>query len=373
MYGGLYSVIAQVNMILENKDRMDCIADPVARAVVLGEAYALRAYCHFDVLRLFGQLPQHPGRTVSLPYAERVSAVELPGYYDYAAFCKKIETDLAAAEEALQGVDPVIEQGMVYSGNNDSHLDYRGLYLNYYAIKALQARFWLYTGDSGKAYTAAKIVYDAKPVTLSGREDLGRYNACPSECLFMLSVNELLDYSINVLHGGADINLNDGHLSITNDMRNALYPSVHYNGNRNSSLWASNSGKFVLTKYYYNSSNTYDSEILLTKLQIIPMLRMSEIYLILLETTSDQAEADTLYEEYMRSHDISVSGIALADISAEVLNEMRREFIGEGQMFYTYKRTGATGMLWGSGVIGEDQYILPLPRTESDPDSSNSK
>ena len=38
-------------------------------------------------------------------------------------------------------------------------------------------------------------------------------------------------------------------------------------------------------------------------------------------------------------------------------------------MFYTYKRTGATTMLWREEPVDEDDYILPLPTTEYNPNN----
>ena len=71
---------------------------------------------------------------------------------------------------------------------------YRQSRLNYWAVKALQARTYLYLGRTGEAYAAAKAVIDAKdkenrPVMeLSGHTDRGqRRYACPGECLFYLS------------------------------------------------------------------------------------------------------------------------------------------------------------------------------------------
>ena len=53
-----------------------------------------------------------------------------------------------------------------------------------------------------------------------------------------------------------------------------------------------------------------------------------------------------------------------------IFNEYRREFFGEGQMFYTYKRNGSTSMLWNSSTnIGENVYVLPLPTTEYNPNN----
>lgn len=50
-----------------------------------------------------------------------------------------------------------------------------------------------------------------------------------------------------------------------------------------------------------------------------------------------------------------------------IVDEYRREFYAEGQMFYTYKRLNSTSMLWRDEPVGESEYILPLPTTEYNP------
>ena len=55
---------------------------------------------------------------------------------------------------------------------------------------------------------------------------------------------------------------------------------------------------------------------------------------------------------------------SLEQAQAEMVNEYRREFFAEGQMFYTYKRLAATQMQWNSKTMTEDDYIVPLPSTE---------
>ena len=57
---------------------------------------------------------------------------------------------------------------------------------------------------------------------------------------------------------------------------------------------------------------------------------------------------------------------SLEEARAEMMNEIRREFIGEGHMFYAYKRTNASSMMWSEDEITEDNYIVPLPSTEYD-------
>jgi hypothetical protein len=49
-----------------------------------------------------------------------------------------------------------------------------------------------------------------------------------------------------------------------------------------------------------------------------------------------------------------------------IIDEYRREFFGEGQMFYAYKRVNAPNMLWRVEAVTEDNYVVPLPQTEFD-------
>ncbi|MDE5611367.1 MAG: RagB/SusD family nutrient uptake outer membrane protein, partial [Odoribacter sp.] len=74
IWGGLYRVIVQANAIIEKVDaKADVFPSERERAIVEAEARAIRACCHLDVLRLFGQMPQGGGKTVALPYTEDVS------------------------------------------------------------------------------------------------------------------------------------------------------------------------------------------------------------------------------------------------------------------------------------------------------------
>ena len=378
MYGNLYNVIVQTNSILEYLEKNGhCIEDPAAYSIIEGEAHAIRALCHLDILRLFGQMPQNATKKVKLPYAEVVSIKELPAYYDYNAFCEKLEKDLLIAEQKLANTDPVLSNSLTYSGNADNFFYFRGLRLNYYAVKALQARFYLYTCQTNKAYDAANVIYTAKPVNLSTVNDFNLYyHTAPSECLFALSNHELMDYEVSVLGTGSN-QVQSSHLFITMGMLDDLYADVDISTHAGyGQLWntatmdgSGNYTKALLKKYYYDIKGEYSATALLTKMQIIPMLRMSEVYLILMETTTDLEEANDLYVEYMRARSVNVEETfaSLDEVKDFILGEIRREFYAEGHMFYAYKRLGIKQMLWGANEVGEEEYILPLPDSEYDP------
>nr|WP_319569837.1 RagB/SusD family nutrient uptake outer membrane protein [uncultured Draconibacterium sp.] len=387
IYGNLYNVIAQTNMIINNIDAYASVfSDESKRSVIEGEAYAIRAFCHFDVLRLFGQLPQNAEIQVSLPYAEAVSAADLPAYYSYNEFISKIEADLNRAESLLHENDPIFEHSFTILNTYDSDLIddefmfFRQNRFNYWAIKALQARFYLYTGNTTQAYSTAKSIIDAtgadgdKLITLSGKSDIANgYLACPSECLMMLNAYSIIDYSPKIL-GEGTTKVRDDHLAITIDQLNELFDGEEIEGNnRYRKVWNKSmtdpSGNFVptLKKYFYDKD---DEQLKLLKVQLIPLIRLSEMYLIVMETTNDLSEANTLCAEYLLSHDVVFSGdkfTSLNEVKTWVVDEYRREFYGEGQMFYTYKRLGASSMLWRDEPVNESDYSLPLPLTEYNP------
>lgn len=123
-----------------------------------------------------------------------------------------------------------------------------------------------------------------------------------------------------------------------------------------------------IKKYWYDESKA-ENGYLTTKYQIIPMLRMSEVYLIAMETSKSLEEIRSLYATYMAAcqYTLYQPFETVAAAHEEMINEYRRELFAEGQIFYVYKRTAAKKMKWNDDdVMTEDSYILPLPSTEYD-------
>lgn len=401
IYGGLFNVVAQANKILEHVNN-GAITDPDARNVMQGEALALRAWCQFDVLRLFGQIPQNAKNSIKLPYSMQADIHSLATYYGFDDYVKLLRADLSRADSLLKISDPILKysvSSLNEEGNDpvafeDDYMTYRQFRLNYFAVKGLEARLALYIGDRATAYKEAMGVINAKVngqpfMSLSGTADLGKnnngtivsYGTLPDECVFALSNRKLADYAFTTLGGGTRVDENSM-LYITTDMLNKQL----YNGRNTTSdnrylyVWNRSSVNYsnitrpTLTKYYYNTSDYSDASsyhTLLTKIQIMPMLRMSELYLIAIESTDDLAEANSLYKTYMASHNVNITDnfTSLQAVKDELEYEYTREFYGEGQAFYAYKRMGVQWMLLGGGM-SEADYELPLPNTEFDPNAT---
>lgn len=395
IYSGLFYVIAQANMVLENAEAHgeEVFVDETMLNVVKGEAYAIRAFCQFDVLRLFGQLPQGGSQQVELPYNLGTGISEIPAYYSFSDYVELLKSDLEQAESYLTGNDPVYDNTFEEARNLNlasDYLYYRQSRLNYWAVKALQARVHLYLGETTEAYEAAKAIItgnDGSPVrAMSGATDLPTYKLCPNEFLFGLSKYDISTTSTAILLGnsGEQYRLESDYLALSPSMftdlfsdLSSLYQSSY---NRRTEVWgsseepSSHAAYRTLAKYYYNNSeSTISTNDLMNYYQWVPMLRMSEVYLIAMETTGDLSELNEWYTTYMAAHDVA-STILTPFTSLEagrtfIFNEYRREFFGEGQMFYTYKRNGSTNILWNNTAINEDVYILPLPNTEYNPNN----
>lgn len=390
-YTQLFRVVINANSIIKYADKQgDVFSDRTMLQVVKGEALAIRAYCQLDILRLFGQMPEKPGRQVSLPYSEATTIYEIPAYYDFAAYVGKLKEDLQQAEDLLKDNDPLFEHTFAeLSGNStgvvsNNHLLYRQSRLNYYAVRALRARMHLYLGENDEAYRVAKEVIDAEGTDgkaireMSGATDITEgYRLCPNECLFFLSKYDIKTNTEPFLIGDGDAQYREGYcLAITTAMLNALYAGEQTSShNRYQSCWNKNvvdiygiSGKYAATKKYSWDDDTEEQRM---KCQIVPMLRMSEVYLIAMETSGNLSEVNVWYKKYMVEHAVGTStDFASLDAAREwVRMEYCREFVAEGQMFYHYKRRSAITWVGRSEPVGEKDYILPLPETEYNPNN----
>lgn len=376
IYGAYYNTITQANVVLENLQTSgEVIQDENLRNVIEAEALSVRAFCHTDVLRLFGQLPNNPTVTVSLPYSKQVSTDMVP-YYTYDEFVQLILQDIEAAQALFKESDPVmdytfnkLDQGLQVEDPADvstTFMLYRRFRFNYWAVEALKARLYLYIGDETNARTAANSVINAKTtagepiLTLSGTEGfVNKCYACPSECLLALSNLDLEDRTRSLFYY-------NGHFLTPAHFDELFAGQSEDNNNRMAYVWeeeANNQGNTFrdFRKYDQPEDITGYS----TSYQLVPLLRLSEMYLIAMETATDITEANALYKTYMEARGVIAGDLTEAELTTEVQNEYRRELFGEGQMFFFYKRQGARQMLWKSDrEVVEQDYIVPLPSTE---------
>ena len=195
IYSQLYKIIASVNVILANIDAKQDVFETDIYEIIKGEGLAMRAYCHFDLLRLFGPMPTNVGSSTILPYVTTVTT-EYHQHHTYEQYVSYLEEDLITADTLLKKSDPVqtsiATEENSWSVSATDFLRARQLRFNYYAVKALEARFYLWLGGTDnktKAYQAAKEVIDATNEDGSKKYKLGTVNDITNK-----------DYSFSVEH-----------------------------------------------------------------------------------------------------------------------------------------------------------------------------
>lgn len=97
------------------------------------------------------------------------------------------------------------------------------------------------------------------------------------------------------------------------------------------------------------------------------MLRTSELYLILAETAPFSEGIE--YLKTFRANR-NIAGLAIpSDIPTlqnEIVKEYRKEFYGEGQAFYAYKRLNIPKLqVLFAPSSATVNYVLPMPTVES--------
>ena len=102
----------------------------------------------------------------------------------------------------------------------------------------------------------------------------------------------------------------------------------------------------------------------------MPLIRLAEIYLIKCETLyrlGNTDEALAVLNQVRNARNLPALGEMPADFFTELLHEYRRELLGEGQLFFLYKRLNSPVILYSDAdAVADKVYTFPLPITETE-------
>ena len=370
-----YRVVAACNKLIDEAERTKVVFTSAGKKkIITAEAYALRAAVQFDLLRLFHPAPATDAGFRGLPYVTHTSA-NVPEALTTTQILQAVNTDLAHAAQLLKTVDPILKERNSIVGVGEFDRRLRTFQMNYYAVKAVQARVALWQGNYEQA------VAQADSVLAHLQNTVARYR---------------LFYWVTPGHYGSDFSFSrefvfgiastpTGFARLSDDMfktkgiqtTTSLRDIYADNADIRYRAWFRQQGsgyamsnKFgsatLLTDYVYSTSATATS-----LPAAIPYIKLGEVMLIKAEALNEMgqtAAARSLLEEMQGYKDISYASRATS-VTKESLRELiyaeaRRDLFGEGQLFYLNKRLGLTSVKAADGTMRTvtlNQYTLPLP------------
>lgn len=370
-----YRVVAACNKLIDEAERTKVVFTSAGKKkIITAEAYALRAAVQFDLLRLFHPAPATDAGFRGLPYVTHTS-VNVPEALTTTQILQAVNDDLAHAAQLLKTVDPILKERNSIVGVGEFDRRLRTFQMNYYAVKAVQARVALWQGNYEQAAAQADSVLAHLQNTVA------RYR---------------LFYWVTPGHYGSDFSFSreyvfgiastpTGFARLSDDMfktkgiqtTTSLRDIYADNADIRYRAWFRQQGsgyamsnKFgsatLLTDYVYSTSATATS-----LPAAIPYIKLGEVMLIKVEALNEigqTAAARSLLEEMQGYKDISYASRATS-VTKESLRELiyaeaRRDLFGEGQLFYLNKRLGLTLVKAADGTMRTvtlNQYTLPLP------------
>jgi hypothetical protein len=377
IFQNYYKAIAQLNDILENLENENGNKFTYNNDKLLrGECLGLRAFLHLDVLRYFGPVPSEAsGSEKAIPYVKEVTndpnTLVSMSYQDV---INNITADLDAAEEILKEYDPIVKlsiESLQHTFNvgfegmpNDEWQFMRQGRFNYYAVLATKARLYHWIGDKSKAVQYAEAVVNSGKLSLVNGSNINNSLDMYPEHIFGLENTDLQEI-VEPLFGS-----NTSTLTQTTIKLNMIYESyLHVNDIRfaNNRYWKEktldNGGTINLFfKYTGNQDVEADNR--------IPLIRLAEMYFILIEDLPLE-EAKPYFVEFRiaRALTSSIDETATTDENALLLQlekEYRKDFMGEGQMFFFYKKHNYSRFTTPEiFTVPTGGYVLPKPKGQT--------
>ncbi len=385
MWTKMYTVIANVNNELTYLEKNKEVLEEVNHDIIKGELLGLRAFLHFDLMRLFGygNLAQRSDLSdkAAIPYVQSYDK-NLTPQLSYDQTFELMITDLDEAL-ALLKQDPIYENATRDDDyydviNEDGFYDDRENRMNYYAVLALKARVLLWQGgieNITAAGEAAEEVINHSSAHLINSETypITSDPVLYSEHLFDLNVTAFEDIVDVFLDAAEATDYNSLYIPFTS--AEELYETSNSNIGAvdirfNTLLEDQLSGK-VCVKLRQGSQGTNND----SHPNMMPLIKLPEMYYIAAESymkreVPDLSKAIGYLNEVRGSRGIIEEIPAETDMTLlndELFKEYRKEFVSEGQLFFYYKRIGMDFIPGYSGVtaVDDDIYVLPYPDSET--------
>ncbi|MFC5044206.1 RagB/SusD family nutrient uptake outer membrane protein [Aquimarina hainanensis] len=342
-----YRVIASANIILgTDVSSFDETTSDISEAKhIQGQAYAIRALAHFDLLRNYGQ--QHVGGTLGIPYV-----TEFRG------------DNLTPSRNTIEEVKKFIfeDLNMAFNTMSDAHYDSSKETMSKYTAKAIESKVALYFGMYNEAKAAAELVINSGLYSIVPKDNYVNSFAIDAaqNSIFELAYSDIDNLDSNSLgfiykgdvYGDIEVLENVSNLYEAGDVRADIL------GMEDERL--RNLGK-------YPALNGYDN---------VPIIRFEEVILNYAEALFETG-GDALTQINLLTAERGASAYTAPLTKDDILNERRKELIFEGFRYDDLLRTQKNiekidpkQNISQSIPYGDHRMAMPIPQVELDANSN---
>jgi hypothetical protein len=354
-----YRIINDANLVLKYADAAEPALStsgllaglPESEAVTAprrlrykGEALFLRALALHDLAKVYGYEPGKEVGNFNLSAIIRTTPVE--GVTDAnkrarstnVEVYQQIETDLLEAINLLPA-----ETDFIGSSSNPAQQWATGekwFRASKQAAKALLARVYLYEGKFTEAnnYATQVIAESSRTLVTAASYAASWSTATHPESLFEAEIRTADWSSVDGVNNSIASITNSSPSSASNAQfavaGSAELIAAFEAGDARRNVWVTNAGRFECKKWQGEKGNFLEN---------IPMIRLSEVYLIAAEAranSSDEAGALTVLNTLRAARGLAASDASGQTLLDLILNERRVEFAFEGHRFFDLKRLG---------------------------------
>lgn len=332
-WNAAYRVIQQANLSVRNIQRFRA-EEPERVNRIEGQARALRAFMHLELLRWWAPDYDRNSASLGVPYVEAFDVEQAPSRPTVKQTYDRMEADLKAAKAMLSNVDRSVQSVTTTAGTGRAYMDSL-------VVNAILARMYLYANELDSAVKYSTHVINARPLATATEFPLIWQDATTKEVVWSVNYQTIDAPLLREIYRPAVSSEDD---EISWRPVDALYNSYATGDVRYPTYFVTRSrrgvSRVLINKYFAKSAVARPDGIVNFK-----VFRTAEMYLIRAEALArkgQNAAALADLNALRAARNAAVGAETGPALQTAIQTERRKELVAEGHRFFDLKRTART-------------------------------